>query len=260
MKADQSNISEAEIQAFVDGQLGEDDRQRIASYLEQHPDEQQRIEAYRQQNDLLNQLYVDAPAQDTDKFRSYLRYRSRQPMFPAVRIAASILLLCVGVAAGWLLHGDEMTMTNVAHREASRLARDAAYAHAVYQPEVLHPVEVDSKQQDHLVKWLSKRLGKPLKTPDLSAQGFSLLGGRLLPSEYGPAAQFMYENKSGQRMTLYVVVEPEKNRDSAFRYFSANKINVFYWTDADMGFALSGEFSQSLLSKAANAVYRQLAL
>lgn len=261
MKVEQFNISEADLQAFVDGQLGEDEMKRVAQYLEQDADARQRIEAYRQQNNLLNQLYADAAEGDKDKYQSYLRYRSRQPLFPVMRIAAAIALLLLGALLGWIGRGEETVEgARGPNQMASQLARDAAYAHAVYQPEVLHPVEVDSKQQDHLVKWLSKRLGRTLKTPNLTAQGFSLLGGRLLPSQNGPAAQFMYQNKSGQRMTLYVVVEPEKNRESAFHYFTANNINVFYWVDGDMGFALSGEFDQNLLSKAANAVYRQLAL
>ena len=37
----------------------------------------------------------------------------------------------------------------------------AARAHLVYSPEVRHPVEVEAKEKDHLVKWLSKRLDRP---------------------------------------------------------------------------------------------------
>ncbi|HEX7465011.1 MAG TPA: anti-sigma factor, partial [Usitatibacter sp.] len=67
-----------------------------------------------------------------------------------------------------------------------------------------HPVEVDAKDQDHLVKWLSKRLDMALTVPVLSTEGFELLGGRLLPGNDGPVAQFMYQDASGKRLTLYV--------------------------------------------------------
>src|SRR6185369_13024482 len=73
---------------------------------------------------------------------------------------------------------------------AAPLPVRAARAHLVYTPEVRHPVEVDAKEKDHLVKWLSKRLDRPLKVPALGNEGFELLGGRLLPGNDGPVAQF----------------------------------------------------------------------
>ncbi len=54
-------------------------------------------------------------------------------------------------------------------------------------PEVRHPVEVTAAQQDHLVQWLSKRVGRPLKVPVLAAEGYELVGGRLLSGDGGAA-------------------------------------------------------------------------
>jgi len=261
MNTDDTFISEEEIQAYVDGQLGEERRRLIEILLESNPDAAARVEHYRNQNALLNQLYPAISDNQSEKYLAYVRGRTRQARSPLLRYVAGLLLLCSGAVIGWSLRGElPQSYTQLAENHSMVLAQDAALAHAVYQPEVLHPVEVDSNQQEHLLKWLSKRLGKSLKTPDLTSQGFSLLGGRLLPSQYGPAAQFMYQNNAGQRLTLYVVVEPEKNRQSAFRFFNSNNINVFYWTDEDFGFALSGEFDKSLLSDAANVVYKQLSL
>ena len=45
-------------------------------------------------------------------------------------------------------------------RPLSEFARQAVLAHVVYSPEVRHPVEVRAAQQEHLVQWLSKRLGR----------------------------------------------------------------------------------------------------
>ncbi len=52
--------------------------------------------------------------------------------------------------------------------------------------------------------WLSKRLDRPLKVPALGAQGYELVGGRLLPGDTGARAQFIYQNGAGQRITLYL--------------------------------------------------------
>ncbi|MBC7975048.1 MAG: hypothetical protein H7138_08690 [Myxococcales bacterium] len=53
-----------------------------------------------------------------------------------------------------------------------------------------HPVEVKA-QEEHLSRWLTRRLNVPVKLFDLWAQGFELVGGRLLPDAEGPSAQLM---------------------------------------------------------------------
>ena len=56
-----------------------------------------------------------------------------------------------------------------------------------------------------MVKWLTKRLGTPVKPPMLGTLGYELVGGRLLPGNSGPVAQFMYQEASGQRRKLHRV-------------------------------------------------------
>ena len=98
----------------------------------------------------------------------------------------------------------------------------AAVAHAVYAPEVRHPVEVNvaqgsateqRAQEEHLARWLGKRLDMPVQLYDLRPQGFELVGGRLLPDTAGPSAQLMYQNGGGQRVTLYLR-KPEAGEQS----------------------------------------------
>ena len=134
----------------------------------------------------------------------------------------------------------------------------AARAHLVYSPEVRHPVEVEAKEQEHLVKWLSKRLDLQLKVPVLSTEGFELLGGRLLPGNDGPVAQFMYQDATGKRLTLYVTRPHKGDEITAFRFAQEGRVSVFYWIDRDCGYALSGELDKPQLSRVASLVYRQL--
>jgi anti-sigma factor RsiW len=134
----------------------------------------------------------------------------------------------------------------------------AARAHLVYSPEVRHPVEVEAKEHEHLVKWLSKRLGLPLKVPVLANEGFELLGGRLLPGPEGPVAQFMYQDAAGRRLTLYVSRPATTDALTAFRFAQEGAVSVFYWIDKDCGYALSGEIDKTALARVASAVYRQL--
>ncbi|MES2074610.1 MAG: anti-sigma factor, partial [Pseudomonadota bacterium] len=138
------------------------------------------------------------------------------------------------------------------------LARRAAVAHAVYSPELRHPVEVGADQQQHLVAWLSKRLGTPLRPPQLQQLGYTLEGGRLLPGQSGPVAQFMYRDGAGQRLTLYVSTEQTHNDSTGFRFAQEGRVGVFYWIDGKFGYALSGALDKTALGKIAGAVYAQL--
>jgi anti-sigma factor RsiW len=93
----------------------------------------------------------------------------------------------------------DRVMLNRRHREALR-AQPACNATAVYRTfvvEVAHPVEVPALNKTHLVKWLSKRLERPLVAPNPSRFGYKLMGGRLLLSGSGAAAQRMYDDTSG---------------------------------------------------------------
>ena len=141
---------------------------------------------------------------------------------------------------------------------AAPLPVRAARAHLVYTPEVRHPVEVDAKEKDHLVKWLSKRLDRPLKVPALGNDGFELLGGRLLPGNDGPVAQFMYQDASGKRLTLYVTQRHKGDELTAFRFAREGGVQVFYWIDDDCGYALTGEIDKPTLNRIASSVYKQL--
>src|SRR4030095_2666588 len=93
--------------------------------------------------------------------------------------------LLIGTLAGWELHESRPTAAPAADMGVA-MARRAAIAHATYSPAVRHPVEVGADQEAHLIAWLSKRLGAPLRAPQLDEVGYSLVGGRLLPGDNSP--------------------------------------------------------------------------
>ncbi|MCS6766902.1 MAG: anti-sigma factor, partial [Candidatus Protistobacter heckmanni] len=192
------------------------------------------------------------------------RLSLRRPAWQRYAQTASLLafgILVGAVAQSWRLSGNGGNGGNgngAALAARQPFAHRALVAHAVYSPEVRHPVEVDAEQQAHLVAWFSKRLGRQLKTPVLTAQGYALLGGRLLPGDEGPVAQFMYQNTSGQRLTLYISAKPPSEAQSAFRFASERGVSAFYWIDGDWGYALSGNVGRGELSGLAGEVYKQL--
>lgn len=194
--------------------------------------------------------------------RFAVRYGDARAWLAAAAIAG------LSASLGWLGHGwfDEPA-DGVTHRaQAPAFVRDAVAAHVVYVPEVRHPVEVAAAQHEHLVQWLSKRLGAPLTVPALDSVGWALVGGRLLPgpggARGGPGgarAQFMYQDASGERLTLYLADAGESSRDTAFRFESVGPVAAFYWIDGRFGYTLSARTDRRTLLAIAEEVYRQLA-
>ncbi len=174
--------------------------------------------------------------------------------------AAAVLLAFL---AGWAGHAQWQSASPLADaRSPQRFARQALAAHVVYLPESRHPVEVEAAQQEHLVQWLSKRLGRTLRVPQLGGEGFELVGGRLLPAEAGARAQFMFQNGQGERLTLYigaVGAQSSGSGETAFRFTREGPAASFYWVDQGFGYALSGNLPRERLLALADTVYRQLA-
>lgn len=268
-------ITEADLHAYVDAELPDDRRAEVEDFLAAQPEEASRLFAYQAQKDALRQLFN--PVLD-ESLPAELLELAEKPIVPAMeamatpavdmkkrpflsrwsmqRIAASFAIALLSGLAGWLGHGQYQATERMA--QITPLARQAAVAHVVYSPDIKRPVEVTADQEDQLVKWLTKRLGTPVSPPKLGTLGYELIGGRLLPGNAGPVAQFMYHDSSGQRLTLYVSTEQTVSRDTGFRFAREGAVNVFYWVDGKFGYALSAGIDKGELARVATAVYDQL--
>lgn len=245
-----SNLTETDLHAYADGQLDYVRRVQVDAHLAHDSPATESVRVWRELNEALRARYN--PVLNEPVPQRLLAARPSRGRWPYFALAAGAMGLSFGM--GWMSHSYRTDRIV----EAAALPRRAAVAYAVYAPEVRHPVEVGADQQDHLVKWLSKRLGNELKVPLLTQQGFDLVGGRLLPGGKGPGAQFMYQDAKGQRITLYVSLRDAEPRDTAFRFSQEDKVAVFYWIDGKLGYALSGEMDRASLLAVATVVYRQL--
>ena len=249
------NVREDELHAYVDGALDEARRLEVEAWLAAHPADAARVAAWSAQGRMLHDAFDSVL---NEPLPLNLVRATRRPAFatPLRAVAASLALL----AAGLVGYAFGLGSQGQAPPAPAYLARDAAIAHAVFSPETRHPVEVDAAQAAHLVAWLSKRVGTPLHAPDFSAHGFSLLGGRLLSSDAGPVAQFMYEDGVERRVTLYVRrAAADAAGPTAFRHTAEKGVDVFYWIDGEFGYALSGQIGRRTMQRLAAAAYGQLA-
>ena len=278
-------VPEDDLHALLDGRLSPQERAALETRLVHDATATATLAAWRTQRDALRNLHRTLLTEPVPASllaagqRAAGSHRQFDQWWRWGGMAAGVVL---AFGVGWLSHGQwtalgpQTTQALATARGTSQeFARQATVAHVVYAPEVRHPVEVTAAQQDHLVQWLSKRLGRPLKVPNLSAQGYELVGGRLLPGDAGARAQFMFQNAGGERVTLYLgalnanansnanananaSASAPASRETAFSFSTDGPVPGFYWVDQGFGYALAGKLPREALMQLAKVVYEQL--
>ncbi len=257
-------VTEADLHAFADGFLPPEKHAELEMWLTENPDDATAVAAWQTQNDEIRAMfapYAMSKHSDADLISGGRSTPSTQPIPPQrsrklMMLAASLALFVAGAAAGHfgpdLLAPPELQLTAI-----EALPQQARSAFVVYASDVRHPVEVGANQEAHLATWLGKRMNVAgLKVPSLQTLGFQLVGGRLLPINGTPGALFMYENASGQRLTV-LVGRSSGNTTTSFRFASDNAVETFYWIDGNLGYAVTGEISRDMLRRVADECYKQ---
>jgi anti-sigma factor RsiW len=270
MNEQQTPITEDEIHAYVDGSLAEHRREEIDRLLEHDEALATKVSDYFSLNSMFHDRYdrvlsEPVPQRLLPPERKRWRDAANWPQFAGM---AAALLLGVGIGVGGMTSnmGRDALMPGSSDGHVQRasysvgesFARQSAMAHVMYAPEVMRPVEVGADREQELVKWVSKRLGTDVRPPILTRVGFELMGGRLLPGDDGPVAQFMYHDAKGERITLCISHRKVSSDTTAFKLYQDGSVNVFYWIDGDFGYAVSGAIDRKVLLELSHDVYSQL--
>lgn len=270
-------IDDFTLHAWLDGELTQERRAEVEAWLRANPEDAARVRLWAADRELLRtQLagVLDEPVPAALEQLLWRKRPSRAAWFGGgwQRWAAAIAVFALGGLFGaTLMWRAQPQLPAIADAAEPAWVTRAAVAHAVYVPEVRHPVEVKA-QEEHLSRWLTKRLDVPVKLFDLRAQGFELVGGRLLPDAAGPSAQLMYQQiapvgASGAeakpvRVTVYLR-KPDRDTPAAFRFEQQGALGMFYWVEGataqggPCGYALVGELPRERLLAMAEAIYKQ---
>ncbi len=237
------------IEALVMGTLDDATAARVEAYLNENPDAADAIDTVFDEDSAIieaiptpSPIVVSAPPAPANTNRA-----------PWGAIAASVVMLSLGLSGGWYARQSTETTPEV----FAALVTEAVQAHSIYSVDPHRAVELSDEEV--LVRWLSNRVGAQLSAPDLTAHGFTMIGGRLLSVTEGPAAQFMYEDEQGRRITLFAV-RPAKPSTvmASFEFEEIDGENSFRWEDETLRYAVIGDLEREDLSKIASAVYQHL--
>lgn len=253
------------ISAWLDGELEGADSDRVQAWLRDHPEDAARVRLWAADRDALRarlQPVLDEQVPERLTQAVWHRQRGNSLRGPWLQAAMAAGLLVAGALIGamWVRVSPSAEVA-----QAPRWTQRAAVAHAVFAPEVRHPVEVNVRegdaaqqreQEQHLARWLTRRLAVPVKLFDLRDQGFELVGGRLLADANGPSAQLMYQDSAGQRVTVYLR-KADQDVPATFRYDRQGDLGLFYWVEGSCGYALVGPQPRERLLALAQAIHHQ---
>jgi anti-sigma factor RsiW len=168
--------------------------------------------------------------------------------------AAAAVIFAAGIAGGYLAGTGGLRLNAQAEDE---LAENAIGAYVTYAVDKGHTVEVSGADRSYLENWLSKRTGLKLVAPDLKAEGFELLGGRLLPGGENPAALLVYKDQKDNQISIYMIAKGETKTRGTYTAESGAPTAI-YWLDKNFGCAIVGALPQERLSEVARAAWKQL--
>jgi anti-sigma factor RsiW len=237
------------LHAYADGELDASGRAEIERLLEEDPASQAELAAWRQQKAALKKAFDGILGEPVPaRLLAALNVRARRRYSYLAMAAAGLLFIFIGGIGGWIASDTS--------RESSSLtfADSALTAHSIYTAEVKHPVEVGAAEAGHLQTWLSKRVGVAFDIPDLSSEGYTLLGGRLLAMNGKPAAQLMYEDHTRSRVTLYLTSYPD-HQEQALRVETKGSLVACYWRDGNLGMVVVGDLPENEMMAIARVVY-----
>jgi anti-sigma factor RsiW len=245
-----SPVTADELHAYVDGMLPADRKSAVEAWLASHPEDAARVTEWRALAEVVRDRYGSVAEEPVPARFDLARLSRSQPPWRMIA-AAAVLAATIGGVAGWV----GRAASTPAPSSVEIITAEALSAHKLYVAEVRHPIEVRAAEQ-HLIPWLSKRVGTNLRIPDLKEYSLKLLGGRLLPGPIGPAALFMYEGPSGERFTIYC--SRSKKARTALRYQSGGEVAAMHWVESEIGYVVSGPDDRDRLAKIAQTAYEQM--
>lgn len=267
-----SRVSEAELHAFVDGQLSDERALAVAVWLAEHPRDGLKVDGWRSQNEAIQRAFPrparervtlafrapdsDAPLTmpDTPAIEDYRARRRRRHTLSLAAAFAIGALVAGAMALGVrriAVHsaGSEPVFADVV-TASDEFARRAVEAWRAYAQDPLHPVEVEARDTAALARWLKDRTG--LARMPVIAEA-KLVGGRVLPGHGGNAAFLLYRLASGDAVVL--LAEPGARVPGAY---SAGGLAARAWSQDGVDYALAGAIPERRLDSIAAELGRPL--
>ena len=228
-------VSEEDLHGFVDGVLDPDRRAAVERHLSNDPDASARIRGWQASRAAMLAAFGGAAMEPVPPSLNVARIaaaRSARRWRPTMVAAGLALALALGGGAGWFAN-DLMQPAGL-----SALAVQATDAHRVFADDMVHPVEFGPAELPGQLGWIGQRVGHEVVVPDLSADGFRLVGARMVATPQGPACLFLYDGAGSQRISILMRSMHGRDLNSPMRPIAGDEAAGFAWSQHGLGVGL----------------------
>ncbi len=184
-------------------------------------------------------------------------------------MAASLAALAIGLGGGYTAATHWAAADG--HYEAggaSEAVDEVVEYYRVYSQDARHLVERGAGERAYIESWLSGRLQRPLRVPELTGQGLSFRGARVValeedkgPNMKGfigvPSALLVYDRPDGAAVALSISFarwRPDTQPLTAVQ----DDLNVVHWVRAGYRYVLMGTGDMPSLAALAPEFNRQI--
>jgi anti-sigma factor RsiW len=231
------------LEAYVDGELGEAERDRVRAHVAQCAECTAEIAGLQRLGAGLRAAAPEhrMPAAVRARIRSAVRREAAadRPAVSAWRpfaYAASLLIaVALGAAGTWTLLGEQ---------QQSRLDGELIDSH-LRSLLADHLTDVASSDQHTVKPWFEGKAGLSPPAVDLAAEGFPLAGGRLDLIAGRPVPALVYRFR---KHVINLFVMPEQAGEGGGRA-SRQGYNLLHWSEGDLGLWAVSDAAPEVLSR-----------
>ena len=236
-----ANLSELDIQAFVDGAAGAPLADRVGRYLGGAPDEAQRVAFYRQLNAQLRTGFPDLAVEQPSGRLEQALETARWQRGRLLVLVAAILLAACALLAGSLLSGapDKLLVSTgvTALGQVAATERVSASTCNTANPPCPNIAQA---------------------APNLAQTGFRMSARTTLPLRFLLTAQeTVYRNAAGQPAVLLSVPDRGAADQPQWQARRVGEIRLLSWTRKGIRYVLIGNAGTHGLMKAADLASAQ---
>ena len=275
----QDPVTEADLHAFLDEEIGAERRAKVTEHLEQKPLDAALVDTWRVQNEALRgafariarepvplslslsqPLTIRAAAVPINARRLDLARAARQRR---VAIVSAIAFLAGSIAAATgalvvqhlpgLFRPDASLATSVGRRMATR----GAAMYRTFANDRTRPVEIGATQKAELGRWFSERTALSL-IPDFTSEGLKLIGGRVTPGEFGAAGFLLYEMTTGERIGVFLERAPDDSATDSVRATPGDRNTSLYGREKGTYWAIIGSLGDERWKQVAQHLTNQI--
>ncbi|SIQ27237.1 Transmembrane transcriptional regulator (anti-sigma factor RsiW) [Rhizobium sp. RU20A] len=259
---------EVRLSAYLDGELGDQERKELDDLLTRSDEARHILDTLKSGSAFGNTAFDDflkdpvplnvvrrikqgsasvSPA--TERVVEARTSAARTKIWPRA-LAASLALLLVGGTAGYII-GSKQVIDIAPAQTATAVSRgwldEIADYHRIYASQRDHMVELDSDEKPQIESWLNASVGVPFRIPDLANRGLAFQGARLLVVQGKPVAQLMYRDQEGDVIGFCFLRNTENTTVTDPKEDIRDDLALISWKKPGASFVIVGPSSDASL-------------